>query len=241
VWDDGASVQSDSQVVPCDSEHFIEITGTVELTGMPEEYPSPAGWTSIIGERCQQLAETAYGAKLDPEGRFTAGGLKPVEAGWQQGQRQLWCGIQANWVDQPVESGASLVDQPTRFTGAAKGQPQYWVYKAGDCLGGISKNPVACTQPHEIEVVGEITLNDRPTVPSVDDTKAWTGLAGSACDKQVRTYLGGKAPKAPWEGSFVAITPESWAAGKRNVTCIVGSSMTGGWATVSVSAKTAAR
>jgi hypothetical protein len=143
----------------------------------------------------------------------------------------------ANWIDKPFQT-STAVDQRTPFTGMAKGQQQYWVYKAGDCLGGASKTPIACTDPHEIEVVGEITLPDRPSVPEVEDTKAWQALAGSACEKQVRTYLG-KAPKSPWEGSYIAITPESWAAGKRNVTCIVGSATDGGWTTVSASAKSA--
>jgi hypothetical protein len=239
VWDPTAAVVSDTKVVPCEAEHLIEITGGVDLKELPAEYPAPGRWSAIISERCAPLADAAYGAKLDPDGRFTPGAIRPVEAGWLQGDRQLWCGIEANWINGPA-SGATAADQATAFTGAAKGQPQFWTYKAGDCLDGTSKNPVACTAPHELEVVGEITLPPRATVPDVSDTKAWGAMAGTPCDKLARTYLG-KAPKAPWESSYIAITEDSWKAGKRNVTCVVGSATPGGWATVSTPAKSPAR
>jgi hypothetical protein len=237
VWNDRATAPGDARVVACDQEHVIEITGSIVLADQASAYPSPSQWATLVHSRCLDLAETAYGAKLDPEGRFTPGGIPPVENDWARGDRKLWCGIKANWVDRPVQT-SSDVNQMTPFTGAAKGQEQYWVYKAGDCLGGVTRNPVSCTDPHELEVVGETTLTDRPTVPAVDDVKSWQTLVGTTCDRQVRTYLG-KAPKAPWESSYVAITPESWAAGKRNVTCIVASATDGGWSTVTMSAKTA--
>jgi hypothetical protein len=239
VWD-GPAPGPQPDVVPCTQPHFLEITAGVKLDDLRTPFPSPADWAQIVSERCLPPAETHIGAKLDPAGRFSPGGLSPSETSWRRGDRLLWCAIQAGWTEHTVAAGVAVANRPTALTGPARGQPQFWVYLPGDCLGATSPAPVPCTQPHQLEVVGETTLPERPSVPAAEDHAAWQALVGETCEKQVRSYLGA-APAAPWATGWRAITPGSWAAGKRNVTCAVGSSTADGWATVSVPARTAAR
>jgi hypothetical protein len=236
TWGEGPDARLSPTTVGCDQPHFLEITGNVRLDGIPEAYPSPGDWSMLVGERCQLSADLYYGAKLDPEGLFTPGGLWPDEVSWQQGDRQMWCGIEAARSDNSQDSGAFGLNSPSPVTGTAKGREQYRVYNAGECLSGSNPEPVACNQPHETEVVGETTLSDRQNVPAVADRAAWQALVGSNCDKLARTYLG-RAPKAPMETSWLAITSASWQAGKRNVTCVLGNSTPSGWATVNTSVK----
>jgi hypothetical protein len=234
------------QVVPCGQAHVIEITAAVAVDDMSGAYPSATEWETIAGQRCLAPAEAYYGSRLDPQGRFSPGGLPPEEASWDAGDRQLWCGIEAAWTDHAGAAGAAAgagteggaKARPATITGSVKGQLQFWMYRPGDCLGGMSPSPVTCTQPHELEVVGETSLDNRASVPPVADIPAWDKLVGSTCEKQAKSYLG-RTPKAPWQVAWLAIAPGSWAAGKRNVTCVVGSGTRDGWTTVSSPAKSA--
>jgi hypothetical protein len=236
TWGDGPDARLSPRTVSCDQPHYLEITGNVRLDGLPENYPVPGDWSTLVGERCQLSVDLYYGAKLDPEGKFAAGGLWPDEASWMAGDRQMWCGIEASRSDNSQDSGAFGLNSPSVVTGTAKGKDQYRSYNAGECLSGSNPEPVPCTQPHETEVVGETTLADRATVPAVADRAAWQALVGTNCTNLARTYLG-KTVRPPLEASWLAITAASWQAGKRNVTCVVGTTSASGWTTVSTSVK----
>jgi hypothetical protein len=177
-------------------------------------------------------AEQHLGLSLDPFGRYLATALVPTEDGWREGDREMWCGIGANWSTSPLDAdGQRLDDRLTPFVGATRDHSQHWSYQPGDCLALDDRLPAPCTEPHRVEVTGSFTLPDDTEVPGHEDDEGWARLVADACWERVRSHLGTE-PSDPWVSGWFTIQPESWAVGARSVTGLVGKvdpTDTGAW------------
>lgn len=197
-------------VVACAEPHRIQITEEVAPpSGL--DFPSDEEWRNHLVTVCTDAAERFLGQPLDPAGRLDPHVLHPTPEGWAEGDRTTWCAItSALGVDvsaEPLAEDARTTDQAHRFaTGACIAYPP-----VVDLLA-----VVPCTEPHHVEVVGQIDLSDREGPPPDDDPELH-----EQCASQVRAYLG-TDPVPPWQPGKEPMAPESWAAGTRIIHCFVG-------------------
>lgn len=203
-------------VVPCSSPHLIEIVGAVTVPGgASAAFPAEAEWTAFAPQLCGPLMQPYLGYALDPAGRFGTGEIHPSTEGWSLGQRKMWCGLTGRGPD-----GSVWTDQkfPT-FAGAVKGRDQAYVRAAGTCLAltldGHVGEPVACTEPHAVEITGVATLTTAD-FPATD--QAWSAAAGAPCEQAAVQFAGGRLPTG-FRGGWLTFEAGSWAAGRRVVEC----------------------
>jgi hypothetical protein len=229
-----------TRAVPCDQPHLIELTGAVPLPEEPATLRAE-DWPALVEARCTPPAERYLGGPLDPDGRYRVSVLAPDPEAWRAGDKDLWCGLSANWLDPalaatpPPSDNTNRRRPPTAFTGSVKDGPQFWSYRPGDCVGPLSRAVVPCTRPHEYEVTGELTLPDRDQPPAETGEGSWDDVVGEPCGARAAAYLGHE-PAAPWSAGWVPVSAGSWAAGKRTVTCMVGQFVNGEWAAVTTPA-----
>ena len=89
---------TDLRVVDCAQPHLFEVTGTADISGQyPASAPLPDAvtWQRVTQSSCASSA-TAYLGKLDPNGRYMVGALRPTESQWNDGDRSLRCGLQGS-------------------------------------------------------------------------------------------------------------------------------------------------
>ncbi|MGH2952345.1 MAG: septum formation family protein, partial [Solirubrobacterales bacterium] len=209
---------SDAQVVSCSQPHLFEVTGAVELTDFDAQAPFPdaAGWQQLVTERCTERTSQVLADRFDPFGRFTAGAIKPSEAGWGSGDRTLRCGVQS--------TGRTGTLFPT--TGSVLAQDQSDVHPPGTCLGNDGKavgDPVDCVSAHAVEVVGVVDL--KGAFPDgYPDEAAQDKLLNTECTRLAKDFAGGpevvgkKGLTLFWE----TLRAESWQAGSARVDCRLG-------------------
>jgi hypothetical protein len=122
------------------------------------------------------------------------------------------------------------------FRGETRADTQFWTYETGECIKPESPLTVPCHEEHTGEVVGTVTLPDGTVLPSEDDRDGWSRLLSDGCQSHGRTYLG-RQPRDPWIIGWRSLAAESWAAGKRTVTCVAGQSNGADWLIVTGSAR----
>lgn len=209
----------DATRVNCQSPHLFEVVGVTDVEdqyGPAAALPTDQSWREVVQDKCAPLAGDYLGGGYDPNGRYEVGALKPSQHGWRSGDRTLHCGLQVN-----AHSAALFHTE-----GSVKQAEQADVYPPGTCLGldGISpSDPVDCTEPHALEIVGVVDLGvlleteERPT-----EAKQNQELA-DFCSKMADEYVGGKGSVAKKSKKLVVywdtLRPESWAAGTRKVNC----------------------
>jgi hypothetical protein len=229
-----------TRAVPCDQPHLIELTATAPLPEEPTALQAEQ-WPALVEQRCTGPAEQYLGGRLDPDGRYRVSVLAPDPEAWRAGDRNLWCGLAANWLDPALAATPPPSDDtnrrrpPTAFAGSVRDSSQFWSYRPGDCVGPLSRAVVPCTQPHEYEVTGELTLPDRDRPPTETGEGSWDDVVGEPCAARAAAYLGHE-PAAPWSAGWVPVSAGSWTAGKRTVTCMVGQFVNGEWAAVTTPA-----
>ena len=212
TWDRTGGRQADTDVVPCAEQHRIQITEEIPVED-DGGFPTVDQWGLLIKARCGPAAERFLGAPLDPYGRLYPDAIHPLEDGWAQGDQTMWCGI----------GGVGSLDRGADarlFTGDARGADQDYRFPVGSCVALSSDVPpaiVACTEGHQMEIVGEVDLSDRPELP----TGAQDRALFDDCAALANSYLGTE-PVAPWQVGKETMTPESWAAGSRVVHCFLG-------------------
>jgi hypothetical protein len=232
VWDEAERVRHDAytDVVGCDVPHVLEMTGHVTLSDpFRAPYPTDAQWMAIYEDRCGPKTLSHLGYALWPDGRFTTSGVQPTAAGWRNGDREVWCGIEA----QPP-AGVVVTDPDAKvlFTGRVKDQDQHRLMDRGACVSsardgspGASSTSavVACDLPHHFEVAGSIDIGGRTSPPPAD----WDddGLVAQ-CEKVAVEYLGRKLRRDEW-ASWFAISDAQWAEGWRKLECSVARSAPG--------------
>src|SRR2546421_4387248 len=149
LWDQSTDAPESrtTRVVPCDQPHLIEMTGR-SVMPILKAYPTEEEWTRMIDEGdCGRQAAAYLGGEIDPYGRVVAGALRPTPRRWADGDREMWCGVQAHSFDSHTDP--NVLDS---FTGAVRSQPQGFVYPAGTCLAGdpatrTTTGRVPCNEP----------------------------------------------------------------------------------------------
>lgn len=210
---------SDAERVDCGESHLFEVTGEVDLSrrfGGAARFPSEEQWRSLVADRCTEVTMAYLDDRFDPFGRFSVGAIKPSEASWRRGDRELRCGLQT--------VGRSGALYPS--VGAAATQDQSDVSEPGTCLGndglGIG-DPVDCAQPHAVEVVGVVDLSEEFGKAYPEEAEQDRVLE-EACTRLAAEYAGGpdvvgdKGLTVFWE----TLRPKSWKAGSRKVGCRLG-------------------
>src|SRR6185312_8824064 len=175
--------------------------------------PDDQKMRQLVNERCTPVVVQYLGGQFDPVGRYRVGALKPSAAKWDQGNRDLRCGLQS-----ASRSGALYP-----MVGKASDSDQSNVQEPGTCLaidGKTIGDPVSCSGVHAVETVGVVDLSGQfpEAFPQVGDQD---GFLQPECARVAGEYLGDPAAIAAkgltvyWDN----ITEESWAAGTRKVNC----------------------
>ncbi|WP_300013361.1 septum formation family protein [Pseudonocardia sp.] len=205
---------ADTALVDCAQPHLFEQAGTVTLLDQVE-LPTDATFRQLVDERCGPVVMTYLNDVFDPYGRYRIGALKPSPSKWEQGDRELRCGLQS-----ASRSGALYP-----LTGKVADGDQADVQEPGVCLGISGRSvgdPVDCAGTHALETVGIVDLSaDFPDAfPSIADQDA---LLQPRCNELAAQYAGGPTVVAD-KGLTVYwnnIQEESWAAGTRRANCNV--------------------
>ena len=221
-WDqrpDGPGTR-DTDIVPCDQPHLIEITGRTVAPDAPA-YPPQSEWDRLIQSGdCAAQAKAYLGGVLDPYGRFGIGAISPSLESWNAGDREIWCGLEVH--SQAADHDPEISDL---FTGTVRSQPQAMLWPTGSCLGGQEgtraiEGTVPCTAAHTYEIVGSVNAAARFTSPPPASSPLWNTRLGTDCDKLALARFGGRLPTAV-QTSIFPIDPASWAAGRRTTECAV--------------------
>lgn len=213
-----------TQVVACSSPHLIEIASPAEqLDGFSAAWPGDAAIDAFATAHCGAPVQAFLGYPLDPAGRFALGNIHPLDQAWADGYRTYYCDIQMR----------GPFDHLPSFSGEAKGADQEWLVAVGSCMTAQTAEPVPCSDPHQWEVTGEVTVPaDVTTLPTT--AQAWQAAIGTQCSRVGLAYTGGAYP-AGYETGWLDLTASNWAAGERTVQCTVGrpqvSGAGTGWAT----------
>ncbi|WP_345380689.1 septum formation family protein [Pseudonocardia yuanmonensis] len=203
---------ADTAVVDCARPHLFEQAGTVQLADQ-QALPDDSTMRQLVNERCTPIVLQYLGGKFDPNGKFRVGALKPSQKKWDEGSRELRCGVQS-----ASRSGALYP-----LTGKAADQDQSGVYEPGTCLaidGPRVGDPTDCAGPHAVEAVGIVDLAQKfpEGFPAVGDQD---GFLQPECSRIAGEYAGGsqvisdKKLTVYWDN----VTEESWNAGTRKVNC----------------------
>jgi hypothetical protein len=205
---------ADTALVDCGQPHLFEQAGPVVL-GDQVALPSDEVFRQLVAERCEPVVLDYLGGALDPQGRFRVGALKPSPTKWDQGDRELRCGLQT-----ASRSGALYP-----IVGTVAENDQSAVEEPGTCLaidGTRVGDPVACSGPHALETVGIVDLSDQfpDAFPAVPDQDSYLQ---TRCAEVAAEYAGGETVVAD-KGLTVYwnnMAEESWNAGSRRVNCNV--------------------
>ncbi|RZQ62084.1 septum formation family protein [Amycolatopsis suaedae] len=214
----------DAKLIGCEAPHRFEVIGLVNVADrFPPDVPSPdlSQWRQIAEERCTKMAGDYLHKPLDPFGKLSVGVLYPSAEEWDDGDRELRCGLQ--W--------AAPGGQLQLITGPASAQEQSNIWKVGTCLALAGKtvgDPIECTKPHAYEIVGELDLTSKfpDEFPEPDEQKTWLD---TECNRLVEDYTGGLDLGAEkliltWDTREKA----SWEAGSTKVNCKVGAKLEDG-------------
>lgn len=205
--------------VQCRSDHLFEVA-------------KPVGMNSF-GEPCQLAVREYLGTRYDPSSRFTISVLWAGDAdGTKAGGQTLLCGLQLLGPD----------GKPIPFKGRIVDIDQSKVWPTGTCLGIDSSNrstdiPVACTAPHALEVTGAVSLAERfpGGLPSDADQRAFIG---EACTRVADAYLApATLARSGLSLGYETLSPASWTAGSKQVSCSIGRPAAQGWTPVTSSAR----
>jgi hypothetical protein len=206
---------ADAAVVDCAQSHLFEQVGSVTLTDQAA-MPDDRKWRQLVNERCAPVVQQYLGKGFDPSGRYRIGALKPSKAKWDDGDRELRCGLQS-----ASKSGALFP-----MAGKAAEGDQSNVQQPGTCMaidGRTVGDPIDCAGPHAVETVGIVDIGEKfkDKFPAVGDQDAFLQ---PECAKQAGAYAGSadaiaqKKLTVYWDN----LTEESWKAGSRKVNCNLG-------------------
>ena len=197
----------------CTDDHVFEVAKPVDMNN--------------FGEPCQLAVRHYLGAKYDPSSRFTIGVIWPGDAvGTPSGGGNLLCGLQL------LGPGG----RPIPFKGKIADLDQSRVWPVGTCLGIDEASrrstdvPAECSSPHALEVAGAVNLATRfpGGFPAEPDQQAFLA---DGCAQVADAYLAPrKLRDAGLAVNYETVSPASWAAGSRQVSCDVGTRRADGWA-----------
>jgi hypothetical protein len=204
-----------TRVVPCDQPHLIEMTHRARADGFGAAYPGNAVLDEYVTDRCEPFLREQLATHWDPDGRFYPGAVMPSRESWLDGDRDIWCGIQArtSWF-----ASSGRLDE---WTGVAEHQDQSLLIAAGTCVAEVdgTSRAVDCHTPHVYEVTGVATVAPTVTRYPVDSVQ-WQRAVGDQCARLGTVYLG-HPPKRPIASGWLQISAKSWDAGRRVAECMV--------------------
>ena len=237
-----AGIPDEAEVVDCAGDHRFEVVEVTDLSTFPGgEYgpdaapPSANRIQQISQEHCSPAVQRYLGARFDPNSRFTVTMLWSGDEVWRDsGERRMLCGLQLPGPN----------NEQSAFQGRVADVDQSRVWPAGTCIGiDLSTSqptdiPVDCAAPHAMEVTGSVDVGAQflDAFPSEADQD---GFVKNECTAITDTFL---APKPLRDTTLMVVystlSPASWAAGSRQVSCSVGATLgNGGWSTLVNSAK----
>ena len=226
TWPQSGQSIVDSTVVDCATPHLMEVVTAVALTGMHGAYPSPKAWRLIEASQCGPVVEQYLGGPIDPYGKYYAGSISPIKEGWDQGERDIWCGISA------IGGNPASASALPPMLGRVRAQEQERVLATGTCIGGPSVPDgveLDCALPHLLEVTGTVDLSGQGLgSPTLDVTRS---AAARPCGQVSEAFLGRSLP-ATLESGSLGVPPETWAAGGRLAECVIGQPSASGWVPV---------
>ena len=226
TWPQRGQPLVDSTVVDCATPHLMEVVAAVALTGMHGAYPSAEAWRLIDASQCGPVVERYLGGPIDPYGKYYAGSISPIKDGWDQGDRDIWCGISATG-----EIAGTAAALPPML-GRVRAQDQERVLAPGTCIGGPTVADgveLDCALPHLFEVTGTVDLGGQGLVsPTIDVIRR---AAAQPCSQVSTAFLGRSLP-ATLESGSLGVPPETWAAGGRLAECVIGQPSASGWVPV---------
>lgn len=208
---------SDMHRVSCLRPHQLEVT---EIRDLSRTYPKGAKapsigkWQALAKKECASGVKRYLRKSLDPHGKLRLTVVRPSEADWHQGKRQVRCGVQ--WIG----PGGGL----RTLTGPARKLDQSDVWPSGTCLALVNKtlgDPVDCAKAHSYEMIAKVDLSTEfgKSYPSEGKQKAWLD---TKCAKLAQTYTGGKnLEKQKLILTWDTRKRSSWAAGSYLVNCKV--------------------
>jgi hypothetical protein len=214
---------TDLREVDCATPHLFEVTGTADISGSYPSgapFPDQVTWQRVTQSSCTASA-TSYLGKLDPNGRYMVGALKPTSDQWNNQDRSLRCGLQ----------GSTPFGQPLTTTGSAKGQDQSSVYPVGTCLalnGKAPGGPVSCNLEHSYEIVGIVDLQSTfPNGYPANDQQQ--NALGQKCEPVANAYTAGlNLGQYKLTVTWNSIKQESWDAGSYRTNCEIGKPLSDG-------------
>lgn len=222
TWDQGSG--QGMRRTPCSKPHLFEVTEVLSVADdFPRGVPSPdlETWKKITEKRCTAGAARYLGTPLDPNGKLQVSALKPSEADWEAGNRDLRCGL---W-------WSSLGGAVQPITGRAEKIDQSMVWPKGTCLALVDKSvgdPVDCGKPHAYEMIAVVDLSKEfgTTFPSPSKQKSWLDkTCSSLADKYTgKADLAKKKLILGWDTR----SKSSWKAGSYKVNCFVGAKLPDG-------------
>ncbi len=222
IWDKGTG--ENMRRIACEQEHLFEVTEILDISkDFPPDAAAPGAeyWRKIATDRCTEGAADYLGEPLDPHGKLQVSALKPSDADWAAGNRELRCGL---WWAAP---GGELQET----SGPAALADQSLIWPAGTCLALAGKtvgDPIGCAQPHAYEMIAVVDLSDEfgKKYPSQKRQHAWLDeRCSDLADKYTgKLDLAKKKLILTWDTR----TKESWQAGSFKVNCKVGAKLPDG-------------
>lgn len=218
MWDEAPGAEAITEVVACDELHRIQLTELLPVPETPDgSYPDDAVWDGLQQGECVEVADRFLGRPLSEDGRFYAVLLLPSEADWIRGQEtNLWCGITIQRLD---GSGSDDPDQQVTSEDALVAG-QSFAYPPGTCVAYATGDPtvtafgvVPCTEPHHVEIAGQIDVSHLAAAPTGADALAIT----RACEPVLAGHFG-SLPR-PWVPTNGWLGPRDWDAGMRTIDC----------------------
>lgn len=199
--------------VQCSSDHTFEVIKPVPMNN--------------FGEPCQLAARQYLGNRYDPSSRFTISVIWPGDAvGTPASERNLLCGLQL------LGPGGRAIP----FQGKIADLDQSRVWPPGTCIGILeathrsSDVPADCSSPHALEVVGSANLGERFPGGFPPEPEQLEFLA-DVCTRTADAYLApATLQSVGMTVHYDTVSPASWAAGSRQVSCSIGTPADGGWA-----------
>jgi hypothetical protein len=231
TWAQAAPTQDDvpsssaTQDVACAQPHLVQAVGAALIPDDQypggSDYPSPAAWSALADTYCGSLTTAFLGYPLDPHGLFGLAIITPGADHWDEGDRQVTCGLRHTDLAALPGPGAF-----TAFTGDIRGADQSLVYPTGACLAedptGTVLGTVTCADPYQAVAVGSITMPGWPSAMAPPTATQFDDLAAPRCELLARAFLGAAFHDSPAaHTSWLRIAPDSWGAGSRSFTCTV--------------------
>jgi hypothetical protein len=186
--------------VPCTEEHGSEAYAAFDLDDAPE-YPGDKTVGDLAFAGCDERFTEWVGIDYI-DSRLEIYVLQPTEASWTTlDDRQVVC---------------LVYDPAGPLTGSARGLGAAAAFQPGTCLDEDDL-PTECATEHDAEVYAVVSLPEG----------AWPGddavgtASDEACGAEFEAYVGTAYDESALYFMYYAPTEDAWAAGDREVLCLV--------------------